>query len=107
MMVSVVSRLRYGIKKKVRRYENNRKNTKETGIYQPSIQHKMGGKDSGDRSRFLCVGYRLHLGGFGRAFLLEYPKGYRILPPLSYRSDWIFLVFSYSHFLIPYRYEND
>lgn len=43
----------------------------------------------------------------GSAFLLEYPKGYRILPPLSYRSDWIFLVFSYSHFLIPYRYEND
>ncbi|EGJ99486.1 hypothetical protein HMPREF9455_04138 [Dysgonomonas gadei ATCC BAA-286] len=88
-------------KKKVRRYGNNRKNTKETGIYQPSIQHKIGGKDSSDRSRFLCVGYGLYLGGFGRGFLLEYPKGYRILPILSYRSDRLFLVFIHSHFLIP------
>jgi len=88
-------------KKKVRRYGNNRKNTKETGIYQPSIQHKIGGKDSSDRSRFLCMGYRLHLGGFGRGFLLEYPKEYRILSSFSYRSDWFFLVFIHSHFLIP------
>lgn len=43
----------------------------------------------------------------GVLFCWNIPKGYRILPPLSYRSDWIFLVFSYSHFLIPYRYEND
>jgi hypothetical protein len=46
------------------------------------------------------VGHRLYLGGFGHGFLLEYPKGYRILPFLSHRSDRLFLVFIHSHFLI-------
>jgi hypothetical protein len=41
------------------------------------------------------------LDGFGRGFLLEYPKGYRILPFLSHCSDRLFLVFIHSHFLIP------
>lgn len=98
-------RLRHGIKK-VRRYENNRKNTKETGIYQPSIQHKIGGKDSSDSSRFLRVGRGLYMGGFRRGFLLEYPKGYRILPCFSYLSDWLFLFPIHSHFLITYNHED-
>lgn len=45
------------------------------------------------------MGYRLHLGGFGRGFLLEYPKGYRILPFLSHRSDRLFLVLIHLHIL--------
>lgn len=47
------------------------------------------------------MGRGLYLGGFGRGFLLEYPKGYRILPFLSHCADRLFLVFIHLHFLIP------
>ena len=67
----------------------------------------MGGKDSGDRSRVLPVGRGFYMGGVGRGFLLEYPKGYCILPCFSYLPDWLLLFLIYSHFLITYSYENE
>jgi hypothetical protein len=87
-------------KKKVRRYENNRKKSKETGIYRPSIQHRVDFEDCRGRSGFLRVGRGVRVGSVRIGFLLAYPAGYRILPCISNLSDRLFLLHFHTHILI-------
>ena len=72
-------------------------NWKRESINLPS-SIKLGAKIVATVAGFYLWG-GLYMGGFGRGFLLEYPKEYRILPFFSHRSDRLFLVFIHSHFL--------
>jgi hypothetical protein len=89
-------------KKKVRRYENNRKNSKKTGIYQDlSIKHYMVDfEDCGNRGGVLRMGLGFRVGGFGVGLLLANTERYCILPRVANLSDWVLLVHFYAHLLI-------
>jgi hypothetical protein len=89
-------------KKKVRRYENDRKNSKETGIYQDlSIQHyRVDFEGGGDRGGVLLLGRGLRVGVVGIGSLWERHQRHRILSRVAHLPRRVLLVSVHAHLLI-------